>query len=65
MQTLYMNNNYLDSADSDSDYFLEDLSLLEHLDLSFNYFYNLSRDYFKRFNELKVSWTQQQSSKRE
>jgi Leucine-rich repeat (LRR) protein len=43
LQTLYLNNNYLDSADSDlDDYFLGDLSLLEHLDLSYNYFYYLS-----------------------
>jgi Leucine-rich repeat (LRR) protein len=54
LQTLYMNNNYLESAESDSDYFLDDLSLLEHLDLSFNYFYYLSRGYFKRLKSLKT-----------
>jgi Leucine-rich repeat (LRR) protein len=53
LQTLYMNNNYLDSAESDSDYFLDDLSRLEHLDLSYNYFYYLSRGYFKHLKSLK------------
>ena len=54
LQTLYLNNNYFDFAEFDSDYFLDDLSLLEHLDLSYNYFYNLSRDYFKHLKSLKT-----------
>ena len=53
LQTLYLNNNNLDSPDSDSDYFfLYNLSLLEHLDLSFNYFYYLSHGYLNHLKSL-------------
>jgi Leucine-rich repeat (LRR) protein len=52
LKTLSLNNNYLD--DSESDYFIDDLSLLEYLDLSYNYFKYLSKSFFKRLKSLKT-----------
>jgi Leucine-rich repeat (LRR) protein len=56
LKTLILKNNYLDG--SYSDYFIEDLTNMETLDLSYNQYQYFGKDFFrnlKKLNELKIN----------
>jgi Leucine-rich repeat (LRR) protein len=55
LKRLNLSKNYLET-NSHSDYFVPDLTLLEILDLSYNYFYYFNQGFFKNLKQLKHLW---------
>jgi len=55
LKRLNLSKNYLET-NSFSDYFVPDLTLLEILDLSYNYFYYFNQGFFKNLKQLKYLW---------